>query len=72
MRNINIFILVLLLTGCNLSSSITKENGSVTIDIYAFNDLHGRVSEDQKESVKFFSELGLNKFDLFTYENPHQ
>lgn len=27
--------------------------------------------EDQRRSVDFFSELGLDNFDLFTYQTPH-
>ena len=61
MKNINLFVLGLLLTGCNgTSSSIKVKNDPIVVDIYAFNDLHGRISEDNKES-----EPGISKISTF-------
>ena len=57
MKSINLFILVFLLTGCNINLPF-KKNDSVVIDIYAFNDLHGRISENDNEP-------GISKLSSF-------
>ena len=51
-----LFLLLLVNVGCKLNIS-SLINGEKTIEIYAFNDFHGRISENMEENEPGISKL---------------